>query len=148
MFRFEINQQTGRSISKKNFRRWLDNLAEELKLKKPLEVSIGIVGSSAMKKLNKNYRNKNRVTDVLSFSENDIRTPKFKAQTKNYLGEVIICYPQALRQAKQNNQTLSNELELLLVHGVLHLLGYDHEKSGEAKKMEALEQRILSKSGL
>ena len=141
MISFEINQQSGKNISEKLLQKWLKKIENVLKIKKNTDISIGIVGDGAIKKLNKDYRSKDKVTDVLSFSENDskVKTPMIN----NYLGEIIICYPQAVRQAKKIGHPVNKEIELLLIHGFLHLLGHDHEKTKETKIMRDLEQRIL-----
>ena len=142
MIRFEVNQQSGKKILLKIWQRWLKKIERGLKIKKELEISIAIVGEEEIKKLNKIYRSQNQVTDVLSFSENDSRI-KIDLSAKNYLGEIIICYPQAARQAKKMGHSVNQELELLLIHGFLHLLGYDHEKKKEAEVMRGLEQQIM-----
>jgi len=95
-----------------------------------------------MKNLNKSYRKKDRVTNVLSFREGDSKIDLPHSDGK-YLGEIIICYPQAVKEAKQSNQSLNQYLELLFLHGFLHLLGYEHKTSAQAKKMESLEKKIL-----
>jgi len=100
-----------------------------LKLKK--EVSLVLVGDAKMKEVNKKYRQKNQTTDVLSFEE---------------LNEIFICLPVAKRQAKLLKTGLKPELTRLLVHGIVHLEGYNHEKSArEAKRMFAVEAKILNK---
>ncbi|NUM25728.1 MAG: rRNA maturation RNase YbeY [Candidatus Buchananbacteria bacterium] len=139
MVRFEVNQQAGKKITASVWRSYLKPIEAALKLKKPLEISIGIVGDAAIKKLNKIYRHKDKVTDVLSFGE----TNQLAGGNKNYLGEIIICYPQAVRQAKKAGHPLNRELQLLFTHGFLHLLGYDHEKDSDAEVMEGLEEKIL-----
>src|SRR3989338_11685513 len=148
MINFEVNQQAGKIIPKSSFHQWLNKISKELKFKWPAKVSIAIVGNQTIKKLNQIYRGKNQVTDVLSFSEGDNRRLNLKSSTPIYLGEVIICYQQAVKQAKQNGQTVFKELELLFIHGILHLLGYDHEKPRQTGVMRRLEQKILAKSRL
>ena len=143
MISFAVNQQAGKRISAKFWRQWLKKIARTLKLRKKLEISIAVVGAETIKELNRVYRGQNQVTDVLSFGELD-KAIEFTADSKNYLGEIIICYPQAVRQAKRVGHSVNQELELLLIHGFLHLLGYNHEKTREAKVMRELEQRILS----
>ncbi len=93
------------------------------------EVSLVLVGDAKIRSINKKYRHKNRVTDVLSFEK---------------LDEIFICLPQATRQAKLLKTPLKTELTRLLVHGIVHLKGYDHEKSAkEAERMFAVEEKIL-----
>ena len=116
---------------------WLMSLEKiikkDFKLKK--QISIALVNEQQIKGLNRVYRKKNKITDVLSFvMDNDY-----------ILGEVLICLDQARRQAKEKKNTQKAELQLLTVHGILHLLGYDHEKNTkEAIRQELAEQKILS----
>lgn len=146
MISFEINQQTGKKVAKTLWSTALKKIIKTLNFKKSGQLSLALVDSRAIKQLNKIYRQQDKVTDVLSFSE--INSKKFgpRSTTKNYLGEVIICYPQAIKQAKERKIKLENELELLFIHGVLHLFGYDHEKSKEAEVMRRLERKILAKT--
>lgn len=95
------------------------------------EVSLVFVNDAKMKELNKKYRAKNKTTDVLSFEE---------------LNEIFICLPQAKRQSKLLKTSLEIELTRLLTHGIVHLKGFDHEKSAqEAERMFVLEKKILEK---
>jgi len=91
-----------------------------------------------IQKLNFRYRNKNEPTDVLSFPlEANV------SKGKKLLGDVVISVDQAEKQAKEEKKTLERELETLLIHGILHLLGYDHEVSPkEARRMHRMEKRI------
>lgn len=144
MINFEVNQQVGQPVSKILWQKWLKKISQALNFKKTAEISIAVVDSPTIKRLNKIYRGKNQVTDVLSFSEKDSSSQQFHFSTENYLGEVIICYPQAVKQAKINNQPVLKELELLFIHGVLHLFGYNHQKINEKKVMKELEKKILA----
>ena len=140
---FEVNQQVGKKIEKNFWSKILKKIQKELKINTSGQISLAIVSGPEIKKLNLAYRGKNKVTDVLSFSEIKIKDKKFDSKAGQYWGEIIICYPQAQKQAKENKKTLKQELELLFVHGLLHLLGYDHEKKNEEKKMRSLEQKIV-----
>ena len=142
MINFSVNQRLGKKISLKLWRRWLEKIAQTLKLKKNLELSIALVGDSEIKRLNKIYRRKTKVADVLSFAEADSRAKVDLAP--DYLGEIIIGYPQAARQAKRAKRLVNQQLEILLIHGFLHLLGYDHQRAKDALLMENLEQRIVN----
>jgi probable rRNA maturation factor len=122
-------------------------LNASLKVAKPkskkVEVSVNLVGEGKIKKLNSVYRNKDKVTDVLSF-------PLEEKSSRNYgimpLGDIFICLPFAKKQAAEDEMTLQAKLAQLTVHGFLHLLGYDHEISPkEAKKMLGLESKILNR---
>ena len=144
MVQFEINQQAGKAITRKMVQTWLDKIVKTLKIKSNFEISFGVVGDTAIRQMNKSYRGKDKVTDVLSFPEKN-SLGRYSAQ--GYLGEIIICYPQTVRRAKKAGHTVAQELELLFVHGFMHLLGYDHETVAQAKKMEKLEERILASRG-
>ena len=137
------NLTSDKSFKDNFFKKILSLVAEELKLKKNIEVSLSLVGESKIKELNNKYRNKNKVTDVLSFPM--IQDTKYVTHDTD-LGDIFICLPFAKNQTKSENISIERKLAQLTVHGFLHLAGYDHEKStGEAKKMFDLENRILKK---
>jgi probable rRNA maturation factor len=117
-------------------------LAEE-KMKKEAEVSLVFTGEKRIKDLNKRYRGIDRVTDVLSFEgENDdgFVDPK---DDISYLGEVFICCSRAKKQAAEHAHPLGNEIDILLVHGLFHLLGYDHIQDSDYEVMRRKEERVL-----
>lgn len=126
----EINNLTKNKISKNFIENFVKKNLKILKINKDL--SIALVGEKRIKKLNKIYLKKNRVTDVLSF----------QGQNK-FLGEIVICFPQLKKQAKKLGNSLKKEIKILIIHGLLHLLGFDHQKKQERKKMERLEKRIF-----
>jgi len=103
------------------------------------ELSLDLVGDGRMRRLNRQYRRKDRTTDVLAFAMRESASP-----VSALLGDVVISVPTAQRQAKEGGRSLSEELAWLLVHGVLHLCGYDHERSEtDARRMKRREQAIL-----
>jgi probable rRNA maturation factor len=106
----------------------------------PSEISVAIVDNQEIKKLNTLYRKQNKITDVLSFAERDIRQNNIVA--KNYLGEIVIAYPRAASQARENKHSVQREIANLLIHGFLHLSGYDHQAPGPARLMKRYEQKI------
>ncbi|MDD2807823.1 MAG: rRNA maturation RNase YbeY [Patescibacteria group bacterium] len=134
MVSFEVNQQAGKKIPDKVWRQWLNNIDQVVKIG-PRELSVAVVGDMVMRRLNKTYRGQDKITDVLSFGEESRRS--------TYLGEVIICYPRAVQQAKKFNHSTATEFKKLLVHGVLHLMGYNHEIDADAEVMESLEDKIM-----
>ena len=102
------------------------------------ELSIALVGDREMRPLNAKYRKKKQTTDVLSFLVEDQPVSGGKI-----LGDVVISVEQARRQAKERGTTLKSEVVTLLIHGILHLLGYDHEKSSrQARIMFANERKL------
>jgi probable rRNA maturation factor len=121
-------------------------------------LSIVLVGQGRMRELNKKYQGKNRVTTVLTFGKNAHKAepPGFRQKSKivsqklagSELGEVVICLRQVKKNAKRCKTTFEKELSKVLIYGILHLLGYNHEKSEmEAKKMEEKQQYYLLKIG-
>jgi len=91
------------------------------------EVSLAFVSGSDIKKLNKQYRNKNQETDILSFIGDD----------ENFLGEIIICYSKIKEQSKERKVSIKEELVFIFIHGLLHLLGYDDQtKKGHDEMMK------------
>jgi len=141
MIYFEVNQKSGKKIPKRFWEFWLKKCVQTLKIKKNYEISLALVGATEMKKLNTAFRGKNKVTDVLSFAENDVSM----GNAPNYLGEIIICYPKAVSQAKILGHKLETELAWLLIHGFLHLLGYDDQTAKQAKTMESLTEKIIKR---
>ena len=104
------------------------------------EVSVLLVGDKAMRSLNRHYRGKDRTTDVLSFP---LREGRFSRIQPQVLGDIVISLPTAARQAKAAGESYQSEIGRLLVHGYLHLLGYDHERSkAEASRMDGRERRL------
>lgn len=107
------------------------------------ELGILLVGDQRMKSLNHRYRGKDRTTDVLAFAMRE--APHASA---GLLGDVVIAVPTAVRQAKEGGRSLDEELTVLLVHGILHLCGYDHERSEqEARRMQRRERMVLRSIG-
>lgn len=107
-------------------------------LKETYSISVAIIDAMTMQHLNNTYRGKNKVTDVLSFpfSQDEI-------DSDGVIGEVLICVDQARAQAPEHSWSTKEELYQLLIHGVLHVLGYDHEKKEDAGIMLPLQQSIL-----
>ena len=114
-------------------------------LQEPIsEVSIALVDDSAMRRLNRTFRHRNKTTDVLTFpADSSYADPRNDARP---LGDIVISVEQARRQAAQEKHSLGTEVRYLIVHGVLHALGYDHETdNGE---MNELELQIRAAAGL
>jgi len=107
------------------------------------EVTLVISGDAKLKKLNREFRRQNKITDVLSFPSGEYK----REGGRRYLGDVVISLPRARAQAKERGYSLEEELQLLTVHGVLHLLGHDHLLSREKTHMWAAQEDILKKLG-
>ena len=109
-------------------------------------VSLAFVTKAEIQKLNKKFRKKNKPTDVLSFSAQGGPAEGWNLTNKDYLGEIIICPEVVKENAQKYGVTIKSEMKKVFVHGILHLLGYDHEKSEkEADEMEQKQEKYLSK---
>ncbi len=136
MLKAEINQVKlagGQRLPEKDIARLLKIIAKVLRENKDWVISVAFVDKDEIWKLNRDYRNKNQPTDVLSFTHKEAGT----------LGEVIICYEVAADQAQHAGVKVRDELIRLITHGVLHLFGHDHEKKSQEKVMMALQEWIL-----
>jgi len=105
----------------------------------PAELSLLLTDDTALQSLNHQFLGHNHPTDVLSFPSGELDP----ATNRRYLGDIAISYPTARRQAQQAAHPIRAELQLLIVHGVLHLLGHDHARAAEKKKMWAAQAEIL-----
>jgi probable rRNA maturation factor len=126
-----------------SFRRWAEAALRGAKRRKPAELAIRIVDLDEGRALNRDYRNKDYATNVLSFPA---ELPPGVALP--LIGDLAICAPMVLREAAEQGKRPRDHWAHLTIHGVLHLLGYDHIDEGEAEAMEALETRILAGLGI
>ena len=108
--------------------------------------SVIFVNEHDIKKINNSYRNIDKVTDVISFAFED--NGKLVYNNVRLLGEIYICIPRMIEQAKEYGHSEKRELSFLAVHGLLHLLGYDHMKEEDEKIMFELQERILDSYGI
>jgi probable rRNA maturation factor len=142
----ELNNESGRSSvpASTDFEHWSDAVLEYLKQDdKHYELGIRLVNEEGSAELNENYRHKEGPTNVLSFAYTDI-----PAQTGSHLlGDLAICVPVLEREAAQQKKPLQAHWAHLTVHGMLHLLGYDHQQDAQAEEMEQLEGVILANLG-
>ena len=121
-----------------------------------LEVSLSFVGEDEIRELNKEYRDTDKVTDVLSFPtvdnpERGVIDLASHASDLNpetwllNLGDIIICLPRAKQQAKEYGHSLKREVAFLSLHSLLHLLGYDHMNQADEEQMTAVQNAVLDK---
>ena len=115
----------------------LETIAKELNINPDGAIVIKLGDREESKHLNLQYLEKDYPTDVLSFPFNEELPDGF------YIGDIFICYPLAEIQAKENNVALQEELFRLMIHGILHLQGYDHEK--DTGQMETLQEQLVNK---
>ncbi len=118
---------------------------ELLSVSQNYEVDVSLVDDETIHQINRDYRHIDRVTDVISFAflDDDSEAGRINGDIPRLLGEIFICVPQALRQAKEIGNTDMRELRFLFTHGLLHLLGYDHMKKEDEEIMFPLQERII-----
>jgi probable rRNA maturation factor len=126
-----------------SFRRWVEAALRGAKRRKPAELAIRLVDADEGRALNRDYRGKDYPTNVLSFPA---ELPP--GVVLPLIGDLAICAPVVLREAAEQGKLARDHWAHLTIHGVLHLLGYDHIEEGEAVAMEALETRILAGLGI
>lgn len=123
----------------------INQAAKAIRCPSRATLTVSFIGDAKIRLLNRQYRGKDRTTNVLSFSTHD--SSFMIPASQNDLGDILISFPAAKREAKEYGWTLKYEIARLALHGFLHLLGYDHEIEKEARKMEGLEQKILKDYG-
>ena len=125
-------------------RKAIEKTLQYLEIKGTISLGVAFVGRERMRKLNKDFRGKDQATDVLSFA----RGGKFvvPANEGEYAGEIIVCVSVVKNQAKSAGVSFQRELAHILIHGTLHLFGYEHEKSQkDTEKMHATEEEIMKR---
>jgi len=110
-----------------------------------VELSVLLTDDPGIRVLNRQWRRKDRPTDVLSFPGG---APAPGSEGPLHLGDVILSLDTARRQARTHRRTLADELDLYLAHGLLHLLGHDHHRRRDAEQMATLEARLLGRPGM
>jgi probable rRNA maturation factor len=125
-----------------SFRRWAEATLQE-RLRR-VDLAIRLVGEREGRALNRHYRGKDYATNVLSFPAELPEGVKMKMPV---LGDIVMCAPVIAREAREQGKELNAHYAHLTVHGILHLLGWDHENEREAEAMETLEREILASMG-
>jgi probable rRNA maturation factor len=115
---------------------------DQQRLKRHVELTIVITGNAQLRSLNRAFRDVDAPTDVLSFATDEQPRPD-----TIYLGDVVISYPQARAQAQAGGHSVEAELQLLVVHGMLHLLGHDHYTEAEKNVMWKAQAAVMKKLG-
>jgi probable rRNA maturation factor len=108
-------------------------------------VSVVLADDALVRRLNRQWRRIDAATNVLSFPSLDQELPP---KAPFLLGDVVLAYETVSREAQEQGKDLADHLRHLVVHGILHLLGYDHEDPGQAEQMEALETQVLARLGV
>ena len=140
-----IFNKTEEKIDKSFVRKVVKHTLKKMEAEKS-EVNIIFVGLEEIHEINKTYRNVDRPTDVISFALED--TEDVTVYEKRVLGDIYICLDKVHEQAKEYGHTEIREMAFLIVHGLLHLLGYDHMIKEEEKIMFGLQEEILNEMGI
>jgi probable rRNA maturation factor len=152
----EINVLIDEELKEKLEIGWLQGVAEQvltaLGVGNNAELGLFIATGERVKQLNRDYLGRDELTDVLAFSAGEEvggGHPSFVQPPDGvlHLGEVIIAYPQAVAQAGEYKHSVKREILTLIIHGVLHLLGYEHDKPELELKMRAREKEVMSHVG-
>lgn len=125
--------------------------ADKLKVEDESEISITFVSNERIQEINREYRQKDKSTDVISFAMEELGEGEVEVLGGNQpriLGDIIISIPKAKEQADEYGHSFLRELGFLAIHGFLHLLGYDHETKEDEKEMFSLQRELLEEYGL
>ena len=143
------NLTQNKNFNSQIFNRALEVIKKTEGINKPLSIDIALVGKDRIKKLNKFYRGINKVTTVLSFRDRENRKSFLEfidhPNNENFLGQIILCPSYIKKQSKKLNKDFNYLLCYYFIHGVLHLLGYDHKDTKSTKEMQKKEKEILNR---
>ncbi|MBU0645972.1 rRNA maturation RNase YbeY [Patescibacteria group bacterium] len=143
MIKAEVNQNIlsgAHRLSTRTLAKILRLVSQKTQPHKDFQVSLAFVSPARIKILNRDYRGQNRVTDVLSFAFQKASS----AQADQLLGEILICYPQAKKNAQADGLPVQQEINRLIIHGLLHLFGFQHHTAKKAEQMFKLQEQILN----
>ena len=141
-----VTDGRGRAVRDGGLARWLTSVAPS---RVRGEIAVALVPDSQSRHLNRTYRRKDRATDVLSFpAAAHYPEPRGASPEARFFGDIVIATGVARRQAREAGHAYRTELRVLALHGLLHLLGYDHERPGDAGRMARVEARLRRRGGL
>lgn len=129
----------------RSFRHWIDTALQLVQVR-AVELAIQLVDEEQGRALNHQYRGRDYATNVLSFPAAPL-PPGLPALPWRHLGDLVICAPVVAREAVEQGKQLNAHYAHMSVHGLLHLLGHDHEEEEQAQQMEALERSVLARLG-
>lgn len=147
MIEININIENGNSFKyEEEFKQILENLAVYFDIKKQIILDVSIVNNKKIQKLNKEHRGKNYPTDILSFDFGD--SSLYDSLPFLPIGELVISHEKVEQQALEFNHSLKREYCYLFAHGLVHLMGYDHEEENERIKMNKIVDKIFDPLGI
>jgi probable rRNA maturation factor len=140
-----LRNEAGRAgvPQRRSFETWVAAALRAGGRRRRTSVNILIAGELAAREFNRCYRNRDYATNVLSFPADPL--PGGNADA---IGDLVLCAPVVAREAREQRKAVRNHYAHLTVHGVLHLLGHDHENAADAERMESLERRVLARLGI
>ena len=151
----EINISIESEFSRELDEQWLNDIVitilNEINPSDKVELGITITDNETVRQLNRDYRNLDEYTDVLAFHMPNSSTENIEFQFVpppddiNHLGDIVISYPQTVKQAREQGHQATEELLILVIHGILHLFGYDHELPEEEVIMQTKADEIKQK---
>ena len=140
-----VTDDRGRAVRAPGLAAWLARVAPA---RARGEVALAIVSDARMRALNRKYRRKDKATDVLSFPSDPPAAPRASRPAPRLLGDIVIAEGVGRRQAREAGHAYAVELKILALHGLLHLLGYDHHDPADGGRMARLERRLRAEGGL
>lgn len=132
-----VNKTRKYKINKKEVKYTVEHIVQKFSNAQNINIDIAFVGKNRIRKLNKDFRKIDKVTNVLSFIIDDI-------PSKELTGEIVICPEKVEEEAKKLGNNFPDYALFIMIHGVLHILGFDHEKEEERLRMEKLEESLFS----
>jgi probable rRNA maturation factor len=140
----DVLNECGALVEERQFIRLAEFVLRQLRIHPQANLSIILVDEAAMTRYHERYMNLAGPTDVMSFPMDELRTPDpDMLPPRGNLGDVVLCPEYVAKQAPVNGRSTQGELEYLLVHGILHLLGYDHAEPKEKAEMFALNEQLI-----
>lgn len=140
----DVNNESGWEVDEQSVLDVARFALDRMRIHPLSELSVILVDTAAMEQLHIQWMDEPGPTDVMSFPMDELRPGKEGEELpQGLLGDIVLCPEVALKQGKESGHSMDEELQLLTVHGVLHVLGYDHEEPGEEREMFGLQKRIL-----
>ena len=140
------NRQRSRRVNTRLLRQIIDAALASIPDVKEHELGVHLVGAAEMARVNHDYLNHEGSTDVVTFDHSE-ETSRTTHHAPRLHGEIFVCVDESIRQARQFGTNWQSEVVRYVVHGVLHLLGHDHQQEDDARRMEALETEIVTGLG-
>ncbi len=144
----EIDEPYANEVDADSIERLVEHVLRGEGIAEPAELSIWITDQAQLHELNRSYRNVDRSTDVLSFGAEGAGSFVAAPGQPRYLGDLAVSFPHVVRQAEEYGHARQRELGYLVTHGILHLLGYDHEQPDDAASMRKREEALLGALGM